>query len=146
MVKNPQGQPLAQVMVTRTPAAQPEPDLSDDGYTPHGVTNTTTTVLTRFSNALGEISFDSAAQSMHYRARAQGYVDAYFTEMPEELVMQAMTPEQHIASYPSNVWLSQLSFGGDEELKKAFCSTALSATSRPRPSCATSAPRSNGSA
>ena len=120
VVKNEQGQALAQVMVTRTPAAQPEQDLSDDGYTPHGVTNTTTTVLTRFSNALGEISFDSTAQSMNYRARAQGYVDAYFTEIPEKLVMQTMTAEQHVASYPSNVWLSQLDFGGDQELKQAF--------------------------
>ena len=107
-------------MVTRTPAAQPEQDFSDDGYAPHGVTNTTTTVLTRFSDALARSVSTVQTQPMHYRARAQGYVDAYFTEIPGKLVMQTMTAEQHIASYPSNVWLSQLDFGGDEELKQAF--------------------------
>ena len=34
VVKNEQGLPLAQVMVTRTHASQPAADLSDDGYTP----------------------------------------------------------------------------------------------------------------
>ena len=120
MVKNQQGQPLAQVMVTRTPAAQPEQDLSDDGYTPHGVTNTSSNGGDPLQQRRGRDQFRRAGAVTHYRARAQGYVDAYFTELPEELVMQAMTAEQHIASYPSNVWLSQLDFGGDEELKKAF--------------------------
>ena len=120
VVKNQQGDPLAQVMVTRTPASQPEADLSDDGYTPHGVTNTSSTVVTRFSNAGGTVEFDEDPAPVRFRARAQGYVDAYFTELPEELVMQATNSEQDIASYPSNVWLSQLSFGGDEELKKTF--------------------------
>ena len=120
LVKNQQGDPLAQVMVTRTPASQPEADLSDDGYTPHGVTNTSSTVVTRFSNAGGTVEFNEDPAPVRFRARAQGYVDAYFTELPEELVMQATSQEQDIASYPSNVWLSQLSFGGDEELKKSF--------------------------
>ena len=120
MVKNQQGDPLAQVMVTRTPASQPEADLSDDGYTPHGITNTSSTVLTRFSNAGGIVEFDEDPAPARFRVRAQGYVEAYFTELPVELVMQATSAEQDIASYPSNVWLSQLSFGGDEELKKSF--------------------------
>ena len=120
LVKNQQGDPLAQVMVTRTPASQPEADLSDDGYTPHGVTNTSSTVVTRFSNAGGTEEFNEDPAPVRFRARAQGYVDAYFTELPEELVMQATSQEQDIASYPSNVWLSQLNFGGDEELKKSF--------------------------
>jgi virginiamycin B lyase len=120
VVKNEQGAALAQVMITRTPATQPEADLSDDGYTPHGVTNTTTPVVTHFSNATGMVSFDEGDKPVRYRARAQGYVDAYFEQLPEQLVLQPMSREQHIASYPSNVWLSQLSFGGDEELKKTF--------------------------
>ena len=119
-VKNQLGEPLAQVMVTRTPAILPQADLSDDGYTPHGITNTSSPVLTRFSNASGAVSFEQSPQSVRYRARAQGYIDAYFDTLPAELVMQRMTPEQHIASYPSNVWLSQLSFGGDDDLKKTF--------------------------
>ncbi|MEH6635386.1 MAG: lyase [Halioglobus sp.] len=120
VVKNTQGEPLGQVMITRTVTNEPAADLSDDGYTPNGVTNTAAAVLTRFSNANGVVSFDEAAEAVRYRARAQGYVDAYFTDFPAELTLQAMTPEQHIASYPSNVWLSQLSFGGDQELKKTF--------------------------
>jgi virginiamycin B lyase len=120
MVKNEAGAPLAQVMVTRTLATQPQVDLSDDGYTPDGVTNRAAVVLTRFSNAEGAISFAAIDEPARYRARAQGYVDVYLNELPAELVMKTMTAEQHIASYPSNVWLSQLSFGGDEELKKSF--------------------------
>ncbi len=119
-VKDEQGQPLARVMVTQSPVAQPEADLSDDGYAPDGVTNTSAEVLTRFSNAAGEVSFETPTQPVSYRARAQGYVDASFPAIEGELVMQRMTPEQEIASYPSNVWLSQLDFGGDDDLKKTF--------------------------
>ncbi len=120
LISDSQGRPLAQVMVTRTPTTQIPADLSDDGYAPHGVTNTSSIVVTRFSDAAGKVNFTADDQPYRYRARAQGYVDAYFTEIPEALVLQKMTPEQHIASFPSNVWLSQLSFGGDEELKKSF--------------------------
>jgi len=120
LVKNAQGEPLAQVMVTRTPLEQPPADLSDDGYAPHGVTNTSASVVTRFTDATGTVHFDNAGEAVKYRARAQGYVDEYLTELDGELVMQAMTSQQHIASYPSNVWLSQLSFGGDDALKKTF--------------------------
>ena len=120
LVKDEQGRPLPQVMVTRSPAAQPEADLSDDGYAPDGVTNTSAPVVTRFTNAAGEVSFDTPVAPVNYRARAQGYVDATFPAIEGELVMQRMTPEQEIASYPSNVWLSQLDFGGDEGLKKTF--------------------------
>lgn len=119
-IRDQHGSPMARVMVTRTPAVIPEADLSDDGYTPHGVSNTSPAVVTHFSDNQGLVSFDNAPQAFRYRARAQGYVDAYFDMLPEKLVMQAMTPDQHLASYPSNVWLSQLSFGGDEELKKSF--------------------------
>ncbi len=120
VVKNGQGEPLSRVMLTRTPLDQPQADLSDDGYAPHGVTNTSPTVLTRFTDADGRVEFEAPEQAYRYRARAQGYVDAYFNELPDELVMKPMSEEQYIASFPSNVWLSQLSFGGDRELKKSF--------------------------
>ena len=120
LVKNAQGEPLAQVMVTRTPLEQPPADLSDDGYAPHGVTNTSASVITRFTDATGTVHFDSTSEAVKYRARAQGYVDEYLTALEGELVMQPMDSQQHIASYPSNVWLSQLNFGGDEALKKTF--------------------------
>jgi streptogramin lyase len=120
VIKNERGEPIAQVMVTRTPLQQPASDLSDDGYTPHGVTNMSATVQTRFTDASGVVHFETTDDKMRYRARAQGYVDVHFDEIPDEVVMQPMTREQHIASYPSNVWLSQLAFGGDEELKRSF--------------------------
>lgn len=120
LVKNSAGQPLPQAMVTRTPQEIPAADLSDDGYTPDGVTNTAATVVTRFTDASGRVRFAVTDQPARYRVRAQGYVDAYLTELPEELVLQTMTEEQLFASYPSNVWLSQLHFGGDEALKNSF--------------------------
>jgi streptogramin lyase len=120
VIRNDQGQPLGQVMVTRSPVTQPAADLSDDGYAPNGVTNTSAPVLTRFTDAAGEVSFEPTPEPSNYRARAQGYVDAYFPTIDGELIMQRMTPEQHIASFPSNVWLSQLTFGGDEALKNSF--------------------------
>ena len=120
VVKNANGDPLARVMVTQSPLAQPAADLSDDGYAPNGVTNTSDPATTRFTNAAGVVSFDPPAWPVTSRARAQGYVDAQLPALEGELVMQRMTPEQDIASYPSNVWLSQLDFGGDADLKKTF--------------------------
>tara|TARA_R110002110_G_scaffold415561_2_gene650953 strand:+ start:182009 stop:183766 length:1758 start_codon:yes stop_codon:yes gene_type:complete len=119
-VNDAQGQPIPQAMITRTPTAEIPADLSDDGYAPHGVTNRAPIVVTRFTDADGQLEFDTNAEDARYRVRAQGYVDAYFDALPENVVLQKMTREQHIASYPSNVWLSQLDFGGDEELKKTF--------------------------
>ncbi len=119
-VKNQQGEPLAQVMVTQTPTNLPKSDLSDDGYTPHGVTNTSMAVVTRFTNSNGQVSFDDSKTPYEFRARAQGYVDAKFKEAKGTISLTAMDTAQHVASYPSNVWLSQLKFGGDEILRKNF--------------------------
>lgn len=120
LIKDSQGNPLPQVMVTATPLEQPVADLSDDGYAPDGVTNTAAAVITRFTDATGTVVIEDTGAPTQYRVRAQGYVDILLTDLPEEVVLQAMTPEQLTASYPSNVWLSQLNFGGDEELKNAF--------------------------
>lgn len=115
-----EGQPLAQVMVTRTPTQMPVADLSDEGYAPHGVTNQSATTLTRFSDAEGRVSFEHEAGQYTYRARAQGYRDVYFDTPEGSKSLQPMSRDEYIASYPSNVWLSQLQFGGDETLKKSF--------------------------
>ncbi len=132
-VKDEAGQPVAQAMLTRTSVEKVKADLSDDGYAPDGVTNDSDTTLTRFTDSTGSVSFDNQDGVAAFRVRAQGYVDQYlssenFSEEGSvgteasavEVTLLAMTKEQHIASYPSNVWLSQLSFGGDEELKKTF--------------------------
>ena len=125
-VKNEAGEPMGQVMVTRTPIDKVTANLSDDGYAPNGVTNPSDTTLTRFTGVAGNVSFDDSGSVVGYRVRAQGYVDQYVkSEAGEsgqsfEVTLPAMTRQQQFASYPSNVWLSQLSFGGDEELKKRF--------------------------
>jgi streptogramin lyase len=100
------------------------------------VSNHAATVVTRFTNAEGVVSFDDVPVAVVYRARAQGYVDARFSAAEDDVVLSKMTHEQLIASYPSNVWLSQLEFGGDLDLKKhfelncAFCHQQASAFMR----------------
>jgi len=114
------GSPLPLVMVTRTPSNPPALNLGDDGYTPHGQTNRAAVTLTRFSDSAGRVSFPESAGTFTYRARTQGYRDLYFDGSEQLLQLQPMTREELIASYPSNVWLSQLSFGGDRALKQTF--------------------------
>ncbi|MEH6550361.1 MAG: hypothetical protein V7711_02960 [Pseudomonadales bacterium] len=119
-VTNEAGQLLPQVMVSRYPVNSPPQDISDNGYAPDGVTNPSAVVLTRFTNTLGQVSFDDDTQDYRYRIRAQAYVDANVTTADKTVVLQKMSKEQEINSYTSNVWLSQLQFGGDLELKKRF--------------------------
>jgi len=119
-VSNQQGEPLAQVMITRTSLNIPPSDLSDDGYTPNGVTNISMPVLTRFSDGNGQVELPDTSEPVQYRARAQGYQDEVFSELKSKLTLTKMTDQQLYASYPSNVWLSKLDFEGDEELKKTF--------------------------
>jgi virginiamycin B lyase len=113
------GNPIAQAMVTRTPMEIPAEDLSDDGYTPHGVTNTSPVTVTRFTDSDGLVEI-AAQGKYHYRVRAQGFRDSFPRTAEGELALEAMNSQEHIASYPSNVWLSQLHFGGDQALKEVF--------------------------
>jgi virginiamycin B lyase len=119
-VTDSQGNPLPNAMVTVTPQESTKPDLSDDGYTPDGVTNTAPAIVTRFTDASGSVTLKNSGQPAHYRVRAQNFVDLALTERPEEVELQALTPEQLPASFPSNVWLSQLDFGSDEAFRKRF--------------------------
>jgi streptogramin lyase len=120
LVVDERGAPKPLVMITRTPLDVPPANLEDDGYTPHGVTNVAPTIVTRFTDAAGRVDFPPTTGPVRYRARAQGYQDVGFDNLDEKLTLQPMSKEQHVASYPSNVWLSQLSFGGDEALKRRF--------------------------
>lgn len=128
-IKNEAGEPLPRVMVTQTLVEKVVADLTDDGYAPNGVLTPADTTLTRFTNAEGMVSFGDPGSAAQYRVRSQGYVDQFIGEdsideaadvTTLEVTMTVMTPEQYIASYPSNVWLSQLHFGGDEALKNSF--------------------------
>ena len=119
-VRNESGNVLAQVMVSRSLVDKPALNLSDDGYTPHAVSNQAATTVTRFTDAEGAVRFSDLPEPVVYRARAQGYVDVTFTGTDDDIVLARMSDDQLIASYPSNVWLSQMTFGGDLELKKRF--------------------------
>lgn len=119
LVTDAHGQPLAQAMVTRTPLEVPAADLSDDGYTPDGTSNTAAVTVTRFSDAEGQVDIFQDGK-FSYRVRAQGYRDAYLDAPTATVALAPMSDEEHYASYPSNVWLSQLTFGGDQELKQVF--------------------------
>jgi virginiamycin B lyase len=128
-IKNAAGEPLSRVMVTQTLVAKVVADLTDDGYAPNGVLTPADTTLTRFTNADGVVRFEDPDSPVQYRVRSQGYVDQIIREdnidegadaSALEVTMAPMTPEQYIASFPSNVWLSQLDFGGDEALKNSF--------------------------
>jgi virginiamycin B lyase len=120
LVTDSQGKPLAHAMVTATPQETPKADLSDDGYAPDGVSNIAPAIITRFTDAKGSVTFKQSEQPAHYRVRAQGYLDTALTDLPKGVEMQALTPEQLPASYPSNVWLSQLDFGDDDAFRKRF--------------------------
>ncbi|CAA0081138.1 PE-PGRS family protein PE_PGRS18 [Halioglobus japonicus] len=127
-IKNEAGEPLPRVMVTQTLVAKVVADLSDDGYAPHGVLTPADTTITRFTNADGFVSFESPDSAVQYRVRSQGYVDQIIRQEGSnatdtatlDVTMVPMTKEQYIASFPSNVWLSQLKLGGDKELKDSF--------------------------
>lgn len=114
------GEPLPQVMVTATPKVMPQADADEQGYPPHGKAQVTAMVLTRFSDQRGVVNFEGAMSGYHFRARAQGYVDQAFEAQQSTISMTPMTPAQLINSYPSNVWLSQLNFGGDDALRHTF--------------------------
>ncbi|MDO8863318.1 lyase [Haliea sp. E1-2-M8] len=124
VVTDPTGEPVGPAMITASPLTVPESDLSDNGYAPHGVTNRAAVTLTRFTDSAGRASFATSLENHSIRVRAQGFVDATVTVAAEDaetaVTLQPMSREQLIASFPSNVWLSQLNFGGDAELKKTF--------------------------
>ena len=119
-VTNEAGESLSQVMVSQIPLKVPDANLGDDGYAPNGVTNMTVATVTRFGNEQGRVTFSDSDKAYKYRVRAQGYIDAELLEPGAKLVLKKMTDAQRFASYPSNVWLSQLNFDGDAQLKKTF--------------------------
>lgn len=124
VITDEQGFPLPGAMVTRTPLGPTQVDTSDNGYPAPGLLNRTHAIHTRFTNSDGTVTFpgsdSSSGEKARYRVRAQNFQDTVLEDIPNAVVMQAMTPQQIIASFPSNVWLSQLTFGGDEGLRKRF--------------------------
>ena len=120
VVTDEEGHPLPGAMVTRTPLAATQVDTSDDGYPAPGLLNRTHGIQTRFTDNDGVVNFTDAEGDFRYRVRAQNYRDATLEAIPDAVVMESMTSAEIIASFPSNVWLSQLTFGGDEGVRKRF--------------------------
>lgn len=120
VVTDEQGLALPGAMVTRTPQGATQVDTSDNGYPAQGMLNRTHSIVTRFTDADGSVSFPDNDEQHSYRVRAQSYQDTVLEQIPDAVVMQRMSPQQVIAHFPSNVWLSQLRFGDDEGLRKRF--------------------------
>lgn len=114
------GEAIARVMVSQQPGEPMAGDFSDDGYTPHGVSNKAATTITRFTDAAGIVKFNDTNARVAYRARAQGFTDVFWSGSKTSLVMTKLPPGQLADSYPANVWLSQLHFGTNQDLKKSF--------------------------
>lgn len=123
LVTNPQGNPVSPAMVTREPIEKPRVELDDSGYPLHGVTNQALEIVTRFTDSAGKVVF-AGNEDANYRIRAQGFEDARIEqpgdEEPVSVVLKRMNPEQVVRNAPSNVWLSQLTFDGDTQLKNLF--------------------------
>lgn len=119
------GKPLEAVMVTAY-SHEKTVDRSDIGYPAVGTSNLGATAITRFTNRRGEVIFTAAelAGAHSLRLRGQDYVDQTVTieqaRHQSKLLMQPLPMAQRPDHYPSNVWLSQLQFDGDQRLKKTF--------------------------
>ena len=111
------GKPLPLVMVTRTVPGSDVADTSDNGYPRPGIANKAAPQHTQFTNADGQVSFDTLAASgeRRFRVRAQGYADAVVSAATDDAVidvtLERLTDPRAIAeSKPANLWLSQLDF------------------------------------
>ncbi|WP_299979992.1 lyase [uncultured Pseudoteredinibacter sp.] len=122
------GKPLATAMVSRILENKPAQDLSDNGYSPHGVANKIALEHNRFSNSGGKVLFDSLADdvgTVSYRVRKPGFKDQLLTQQNADseltVALEAIVDPKELAeSKPSNVWINNMDFEGDKELKKHF--------------------------
>ena len=126
-LRNSQGEALASVMVTAVGTEQ-SVDRSDLGYPAVGLTNIGATHLTRFSDSEGRVSFTlgelQTLRAESVRFRAQDHRDLVLpittAQSRSTIILEPLAVEQRPDHYPSNVWLSQLHFAGDSQLKKNF--------------------------
>jgi len=121
-------QPLATVMISRTWDSKPKQDLSDNGYSPHGVKNQIALEHNRFTDANGQALFTLEqlnSDKVSYRIRRPGFNDKHLSGQDPNaeitVQLQPLTdPAAIAAAKPSNVWLDAMDFEGDIELKKQF--------------------------
>ena len=122
-----QQKPQPSVMVTISQTDRIIDD-SDIGYPAPATLNQGNQHLTRFTDREGRVFFSAAEleqfAGQHVRFRAQDYRDIVLpldTALKQEMIQLERLPlEERPAHYPSNVWLSQLNFDGDSQLKKNF--------------------------
>lgn len=124
-VLDPSGGAVTTVMVSRYLANKPQLSLTDDGYPAHGISNQAATELTLFTDAFGRVEFPDLDASVRYRFRKAGFSDVTLTaltgtESKKVIINKIDNIEQLAQQKTSNLWLSQLDFGGDNELKKQF--------------------------
>ncbi|MBB6520245.1 virginiamycin B lyase family protein [Pseudoteredinibacter isoporae] len=122
------GTPLPTAMVSRILDNKPTQDLSDNGYSPHGVANKMALEHNRFSNKDGKVLFDGLGDStgtVTYRVRKPGYQDRLLRQQDADseitISLEAISDPKALAdAKPSNVWINSMDFEGDKELKKHF--------------------------
>lgn len=121
------GRPLVAAMVTAS-APEQSVDRSDLGYPAVGLINIGAAHLSRFTDRSGHVSFDREQLRelavTQLRFRAQDHYDLLLSVESalarSQISLQPIIAEQRPAHYPSNVWLSQLHFDGDSQLKRNF--------------------------
>ena len=121
-------QAIATAMISRSWDDAPVQDLSDNGYSPHGVKNQIALEHNRFSDANGQAVFglgDLKASSVSYRIRKPGYRDQTVRQQDPNseltVVLEKVESAEELAqAKPSNVWINAMDFEGDIELKKHF--------------------------
>ena len=122
-VKDPDGKPIATVMVSRQPLEPAPVDTSDNGYPASGKMQQAFTEVARFTDTLGHTDIPPAEHPWKIRLRKPGYQD--LTVPSAELGSKAlvMLPENDptalAAQRPANAWSSTLNLGS-ENLKKEF--------------------------
>ena len=121
-VKDPNGQPLATVMVSRQPVKPSAVDTSDNGYPASGKPQQAFIEVARFTDAAGQTDIPPAEHPWKIRLRRPGYQDLTVASnaLDKPLVMKPETdPAALAAQQPANAWASTIDFG-DANLKKEF--------------------------
>jgi virginiamycin B lyase len=121
-VTDPQGKPLATVMVSRQPVKPALVDTSDNGYAASGKPQQAFFEVARFTDASGRTDLPGADHPWQVRLRKPGYQDRLLasTALGMPLVMHPeLDPAALAAQQPANAWASTIDFG-DADMKKEF--------------------------
>ena len=121
-VRDPEGKPIATVMVSRQPVKPAAVDTSDNGYPASGKPQQAFIELARFTDAAGKADIPPADHPWKIRLRRPGYQDLTVPSnaLDKPLVMKPETdPAALAAQQPANAWSSTIDFG-DADLKKEF--------------------------